>query len=92
MCADFLSVLQEKFVCLKFPCIYRKQDFSLFLLMVGFSRGIFKARQNVSPERMQQDKIHRRKEREGWSGVLDKILILGVNNHLTSLKMYYCLF
>ncbi len=35
ICAEFFSVLQEKFACLKFPCIYRKQDFSLLLLMVG---------------------------------------------------------
>jgi hypothetical protein len=37
---NFFSVLQEKFVCFKFPCIYRKQDFSLFLRMVGLSPGI----------------------------------------------------
>jgi hypothetical protein len=37
---NFLSVLQEKFVCFKFPFINRKQDFSLFLLMVGLSPGL----------------------------------------------------
>jgi hypothetical protein len=35
----FFSVLQEKFVCFKFPCKYRKHDFSMFLLMVGLSPG-----------------------------------------------------
>jgi hypothetical protein len=37
---NFFSVSEEEFVRLKFPCIYRKQDFSLFLLMVGLSPGM----------------------------------------------------
>jgi hypothetical protein len=36
----FFSVLQEKFVCFKCPCTYIKQDFSLFLPMVGLSPGL----------------------------------------------------
>jgi hypothetical protein len=39
LCQNF-SILQEKIVCFKFPCIYRKQDFSLFLLMVGLNPGL----------------------------------------------------
>jgi hypothetical protein len=40
MCGENISIFTRKTSLNEFSCVYGKQDFSLFLLMVGLSPGV----------------------------------------------------